>query len=65
MSQKLKTEPSTAGPSRMNEMAYDPDQDPEERRGVRKDYRSLQTRFDGIVQHFTINVVILTSVTRH
>ncbi|KAI0338105.1 hypothetical protein BDW22DRAFT_1338385 [Trametopsis cervina] len=27
-------------------MIYDPEQDPEVRRGVRKDYRNLQTRFD-------------------
>ncbi|KAI0086797.1 Nse4 C-terminal-domain-containing protein [Irpex rosettiformis] len=46
MPKKPKAEPSVAGPSRTNDMAYDPDQDPEVRRGVRKDYRNLQTRFD-------------------
>ncbi|KAI0684484.1 Nse4 C-terminal-domain-containing protein [Cytidiella melzeri] len=41
-----KAEAGQAGPSREQSMAYDPDQDPEERRGLRKDYRVLQGRFD-------------------
>lgn len=59
MSRKPKAEPSTAGPSKSNDMAYDPDQDPEVRRGVRKDYRNLQTRFDG---EYTSEVTLIACI---
>jgi hypothetical protein len=36
-----------------NPLAYDPDQDPEEKRAVRKRYRSLQRETEGaFVSHF-------------
>jgi hypothetical protein len=49
MSKATKPEPGTAGFSKGDVMTYDPEQDPEERRGLRKDYRALQTRFDGML----------------
>lgn len=37
-----------AGPSRSDgDMPYDPDQDPEERRGIRRRYRDLKSEIEG------------------
>ena len=33
-------------------LAYDPDQDPEEKRDVRKKYRAFQKTTEGALQHF-------------
>lgn len=53
MAKASKEEDMQAGPSTDPDMAYDPDQDPEERRGVRRDYRSLDLRFEGAVLRIT------------
>ena len=37
-----------AGPSNPNDIAYDPDQDPDERRAVRKRYRDLKAEIEGV-----------------
>jgi hypothetical protein len=39
----VQMEPPTNGP----ELAYNPDQDPDEKRRVRGDYRQLQARLEG------------------
>lgn len=43
-----------AGPSsRPLDMAYNPDQDPDEKRRVRGHYRQLQADLDGTVKHIS------------
>lgn len=37
-----------AGPSK-GSIAYDPDQDPEERRDIRKKYRDLRAEIEGMI----------------
>lgn len=46
-----------AGPH-INDLAYDPDQDPEEKRDVRKKYRAIQKTTDGTSAN-TFNNTIL------
>jgi non-structural maintenance of chromosomes element 4 len=46
-----------AGSSKSGNIAYDPDQDPEERRDLRKKYRDLRARIEGIFNIWRIDAV--------